>query len=62
LEQQDEGRKRRRPEMADESPNQPESKSSVGLVDRVKEEIKPFQKKLETDLEGLKTPQKTQLY
>jgi len=48
--------------MADENPVQPDNKSSVGLVDRVKEEIKPFQDKLETDLAGLKTPQKTQLY
>ena len=48
--------------MADENPNQPESKSPAGLMDRVKEEIKPFQQKLESDLAGLKTPQKTALY
>ena len=48
--------------MADENPNQPESEEPVGLMDRVKEEIKPFQQKLESDLAGLKTPQKTQLY
>ena len=48
--------------MADENPNQPESESPVGLMDRVKEEIKPFQQKLESDLAGLKTPQKTKLY
>ena len=48
--------------MADENPNQPERKEPVGLMDRVKDEIKPFQQKLESDLAGLKTPQKTQLY
>lgn len=45
--------------MADENPNQPESKGPVGVMDRVKEEV---QQKLEADVAGLKTPQKTQLY
>ena len=48
--------------MADENPNQSENKNPVGLMDRVKEEIKPFQQKLESDLAGLMQPQKTALY
>ena len=48
--------------MAEEKPVQPESKSPAGLVEKVKEEIKPFQTKLEQDLEGLKQPEKTKLY
>ena len=48
--------------MADESPVQPESKGEIGLLDKVKEELKPFQEKLEQDLAGMKAPQKTQLY
>ena len=48
--------------MADESPVQPESKGEIGLLDKVKEELKPFQEKLEQDLAGMKQPQKTQLY
>ena len=48
--------------MADESPVQPESKGEIGLLEKVKEELKPFQEKLEQDLAGMKQPQKTQLY
>jgi len=48
--------------MADESPVQPESKGEIGLLEKVKEELKPFQEKLEQDLAGMKAPQKTQLY
>ncbi|MGH9786418.1 MAG: cytochrome b N-terminal domain-containing protein, partial [Terriglobia bacterium] len=48
--------------MAEPDPVQPESKSAAGLLEKVKEGIKPFQKKLETDLEGLMQPRKTKLY
>src|SRR6202051_3009746 len=46
--------------MADENPKQPgNGKGVTGLLDKVKEEIKP---KLDQDIAGLKQPQKTQLW
>ena len=47
--------------MADEKQDQPEGKD-VGLLEKVKEETKVLQEKFQQDLEGLKQPQKTQLY
>lgn len=47
--------------MAEEKQDQPEDKG-VGLLEKVKEETKILQEKFQQDLEGLKQPQKTQLY
>lgn len=48
--------------MAEENPTQPESKGLATLLEKVKEEIKPFQKKFDQDRQGLQQPQKTQLF
>jgi len=48
--------------MSEEKAPPSAEKSGVGLVERIKEEIRPFQEKLAEDLEGLKQPQKTNLW
>ncbi|MBI4464832.1 MAG: cytochrome b N-terminal domain-containing protein [Acidobacteria bacterium] len=48
--------------MADEKQGSSAPEKTTGLLEKIKEEVKPFQEKLGQDLAGLKQPQKTQLW